>query len=404
MTTVGASTSNRFFTTTLHLTADGGAAFDMPGVTITNGIPGPTPVVLAQNIPGEDVLCQTKLPAGAAAGMVVMCERGTNARVDKGFNVFSGGAAGMVLYNPVQEDVETDNHWLPAIHVDGPSTALLAFVTGHTNVKATWVQGTPSPTQGDVMAAFSSRGPQADFIKPDVTAPGIQVLAGMTPSPDENTPTNGPPGNLYQAIAGTSMASPHAAGISALLKAVHPDWTPAMIKSALMTASVQDVVKEDGVTPATPFDDGAGSIRADQAVSPTLVFDETYADFVASETDPLHRIDLNIASVNAPTMTGMITTKRTATNVSGKSQQLEVSTVAPPAFRSSSRTRTPQRAVRRPTPRSSSPRTARRTSGSRSALPRLRTASTSGRSRSIRRKPATPRPRSRSHSSSGRGS
>lgn len=57
-------------------------------------------------------------------------------------------------------DVETDNHWLPAIHVNGPSTALLAFVNGHTNVKATWAQGTPSPTQGDVMAAFSSRGPE----------------------------------------------------------------------------------------------------------------------------------------------------------------------------------------------------------------------------------------------------
>ena len=103
-----------------------------------------------------------------------------------------------------------------------------------------------------------------------------------------------------------------------------------MIKSALMTGSVQDVVKEDGTTPADPFDDGSGSIRADRSVSPTLVFDETYADFVASAGDPLHRIDLNLASVNAPTMTGLITTKRTAINVTGKNQQLEVSTVAPP--------------------------------------------------------------------------
>ena len=96
-----------------------------------------------------------------------------------------------------------------------------------------------------------------------------------------------------------------------------------------MTSSVQSVVKEDGVTPADPFDDGAGSIRADRAVNPTLVFDETYDDFVASADDPLHRIDLNIASVDAPTMTGLITTKRTAINVSGKDQQLEVSTAAP---------------------------------------------------------------------------
>ena len=77
-----------------------------------------------------------------------------------------------------------------------------------------------------------------------------------------------------------------------------------MIKSALMTSSVQTVVKEDGVTPADPFDTGAGSIRADRAVNPTLVFDETFEDFVASASDPLHRIDLNLASVDAPTMTG----------------------------------------------------------------------------------------------------
>ena len=333
-TTVGASTGPRSFLSTLHLTADGGATFDMPGgVTLTNGISSPTAVVLAQDIPGEDARCQTKLttPAqiAAATGKVVMCQRGTNARVDKGFNVVSGGAAGMILYNAIKQDQESDNHWLPAIHVDGPSTALLAFVNDplHTNLKATWVQGTATATLADMMASFSSRGPLGDWIKPDVTAPGVQVLAGMTPQPSGIT--NGPPGNLYQAIAGTSMSSPHAAGVSALVKAAHPGWTPAQIKSALMTSSVQAVVKEDGVTPATPFDMGAGSIRADRAVNPTLVFDETYLDFVAAGSDPLHRIDLNIASIDATTMTGQITTKRTALNVSGQGQALAVSVESP---------------------------------------------------------------------------
>ena len=115
----------------------------------------------------------------------------------------------------------------------------------------------------------------------------------------------GPPGQLYQAIGGTSMSSPHSAGASALVKAAHPNWTPAQIKSALMTSAAQDVLKEDGVTPFDPFDAGAGSIRVNRAVDPTLVFDETFDDFVASAADPLHRIDLNIASVNAPTMTGL---------------------------------------------------------------------------------------------------
>jgi subtilisin family serine protease len=330
VTTVGASTGPRAFTSTLHLTADGGASLDVAGVTITTGITSPTPVVLDASLAGGDARCQTPLAAGVATGVIVVCERGNNGRVDKGYNVLQGGAAGMILYNQnaATTDLESDTHWLPAIHTQYESGAIATFVGTHTNVMATWSQGTASGAQADVMASFSSRGPLGDWIKPDVTAPGVQVLAGMTPEPIGTTA--GPPGNLYQAIAGTSMAAPHAAGVSALVKAAHPSWTPEQIKSALMTSSVQAVVKEDGVTPATPFDMGAGSIRADHAVAPTLVFDETFDHFVAAEGDVLHRIDLNIASIDATTMTGQITTKRTALNVSGASQTLRVTTQSDP--------------------------------------------------------------------------
>ena len=107
------------FASTLHLTADGGATLDVPGVTLTNGISSATPVVLAETLPGEDALCQSKLAAGTATGKIVVCQRGTNGRVDKGRRVLAGGAAGMILYNPIKQDLETDNHYLPAIHVDG---------------------------------------------------------------------------------------------------------------------------------------------------------------------------------------------------------------------------------------------------------------------------------------------
>jgi subtilisin family serine protease len=327
VTTVGASTGPRSFTTTLHLAAVGPDTLDVPGVTLTNGVTSPAPIVLAQTIAGEDALCQSKLAAGTATGKVVLCARGINARVDKGFNVIQGGAAGMVLYNTVNQDVETDNHWLPAVQVNGPADTMLNFIASHTGVTASWAQGQPTPSTPDVMAAFSSRGPQGDWIKPDVTAPGVQVLAGTTPQPDGTT--NGPPGNLYMAIAGTSMATPHAAGVSVLVKAAHPDWTPEEIKSALMTSSVQTVVKEDGTTPADPFDMGAGSIRADRAVNPTLVFNETYEHFVSAGTDPLHRVDLNIPSIDATTMPGTISTTRTAINVSGANQALAVHIAEP---------------------------------------------------------------------------
>jgi hypothetical protein len=324
--TVAASTGPRAFTSTLHLTADGGASLDVPGVTLTNGISSATPVVLASSLPGETVRCENTLAAGTATGKVVVCARGNNGRIDKGRRVLAGGAAGMILYNQsaAVTDLESDNHYLPAVQTQFNSNSIESFVSSHTNVMATWAQGTASPAQPDVMASFSSRGPRGDWIKPDVTAPGVQVLAGTTPQPSQTTADNGPPGNLFMAIAGTSMSSPHVAGAAALVVDSHPDWSPAEVKSALMTSSVQAVVKEDGITPADPFDMGAGRIQVDRAVNPTLVFDEDYDNMVAAGADRIHRIDLNIASIDATTMSGSISTERTATNVSGRNQNLAV--------------------------------------------------------------------------------
>ncbi len=325
--TVGASTSNRHFLATLNLTASNGDTFSQQGVTITAGVTNKD-VVLATAV-GSSALCDS--PANAsAAGKVVVCQRGGNARVDKGFRMSLAGAAGMILFNPVKQDLQSDNHWLPAIHLEGPLSGthpLLTFLSSHTGVKANWVSGVASPVQGDVMAAFSSRGPLGDFIKPDVTAPGIQILAGHTPTPISTDA--GPPGQLYQAIAGTSMSSPHVAGMSALVKDAHPSWSPGQIKSALMTSSVQSVVKENGTTAADPFDRGAGSARVDRAIATRVTLDVSAADYVASAGDPLNRINLNLPSINAPTMSGQISTERTLRNVSGGTVKFEVSTTAP---------------------------------------------------------------------------
>lgn len=331
VTTVGASTSDRHFFSTLNLKAANNDTLALQGVTVTAGISAATDVVVNT----VDPLCLNPAAPGTFLGKVVVCERGTNARVDKGYNVLQGGAAGMILYNPAVQQLNSDNHWLPAIHLEGPKTGttgdaakLVTFLSTHTGVTATWVSGTATPTQGDVMASFSSRGPLGDFIKPDVTAPGVQILAGMTPDPFDGNITSGPRGELFQAIAGTSMSSPHSAGLSALVKAAHPDWTPGQVKSALMTSSTQEVLKEDGTTDATPFDRGSGSIRANLAVNPTVTFDVGPLEYVTSAGEPLGRIDLNLPSVNAPTMSGEITTWRTMRNVTGTAQVLDVSTEA----------------------------------------------------------------------------
>ena len=130
---------------------------------------------------------------------------------------------------------------------------------------------------GDVMAGFSGRGPSfgdPDFLKPDVIAPGVEILGGQSPDA-----AFGFPGEKFQYLTGTSQSVPHVAGIAALLKESNPDWTPAEIKSALMTSARQDILKEDQVTPADSFDMGAGHIVPNSAVAPGLLFDITTDEY-----------------------------------------------------------------------------------------------------------------------------
>jgi hypothetical protein len=321
--TVAASTQSREFQSTLTL-SDGVSSVNLVGASITSGVSTPAPVVLGSSLGSER--CEAPLAAGVAAGKIVACRRGVNGRVEKGFNVLQGGAVGMILYNQPLQDIETDNHFLPTVHLaDG--TAFLAFMDTHTGVTATFTNSAPGTGQGDVMAAFSSRGPGGQFLKPDITAPGVQILAGHTPTPDEVA--GGPEGQYFQAIAGTSMSAPHAAGSAILLKALHPDWSPGAIKSALMTTAKTSVVKEDLVTPADPFDFGAGRVDLTVAGSVGVVFDESALDMYVLGSNPLTAINVNTPSVNLPTMPGTITVTRTATNVSGKDFKFDVSTTAP---------------------------------------------------------------------------
>jgi subtilisin family serine protease len=325
--TVAASTQSRTFRSTVTLSG-GGATLQVSGSTITSGIASPLPVVKGSDPPYNNVGCDAPAPAGLFTGKIVACQRGPN-RVLRGFNVFQGGAAGMILYNATPLDIMTDNHWLPTVHITVPeSDQLLAFLTAHPGTTGSFPQGARTTWQGDRVTFFSSRGPGADWLKPDITAPGLHILAGNTPTPE--APVLGPPGNLFQAIAGTSMSSPHAAGSAALVAALHPTWTPGQIKSALeTTAKTAGVTKSNGTTPADPFDVGGGRVDLTRAGDPGLTFDETAADYAAGAATPLDRIDLNTPSVNAPTMPGVISTTRTARNVTDQTLTYSVGTQSP---------------------------------------------------------------------------
>lgn len=324
VTTVGASTAPRAFVDTIHLTADNSDTLDLSGTSLTEGVAA-APLVIA----GDPICGPT---ADDYSGMIVLCERGTYGRAEKGFNVATQGAAGMILYNQGTgvTDVETDNHWLPASHIQfTQGQQILDFLDTHSGVTASLTEGVTGSQQPDVMASFSSRGGTGQRLgisKPDITAPGVQILAGAAPIhvPD---PALGPEGELFQAIAGTSMSSPHIAGSGALLKALHPEWTPGQIKSAIMTtAQTAGVVKEDGTTPFDAFDAGSGRVNLDVAGDPGLTFDVTGNDYLLFE-DQLYRA--NYPSIYHPTMPGIVILTRVARSVLAGKSDWAVTTSGP---------------------------------------------------------------------------
>lgn len=307
VTTVAASTSNRQYLSEITVVPPISTTVPLYGATLTGGV---TDFVLVDAADYTDTLGQNGrlclnsfAPGTFAANEVVLCERGINARVDKGVNVDAGGAGGLILANAEPGDLATDPYPLPAVHVDAAAGALLRqHIADESPVIVSFTSSTavlaPDPrVPVDQMAAFSSRGPiqhgGSNYLKPSITGPGVQILAGQTPF------ANGAPtGALFQAISGTSMSSPHVAGAAALLMALHPDWTPAEMESALMTTSNPVHQKHDGLTQADAFDMGAGRMDLFVASRAGLVLDEQMDDYLAA--NPAAGGDsasLNIASL-----------------------------------------------------------------------------------------------------------
>jgi len=327
VTSVGASTHGRDFQATATLGNDA----SYTGASITDGTPV-LPLVDSANA-GSELCFPGELDAAAVAGKIVLCKRGTIARVDKSLAVAVAGGAGMILYNTTDaEELVADVHSLPSVHVKySAGTAIKSYIGSDPAPTASLSGGVAATVSAPVMAAFSSRGPNGalgDLIKPDVTAPGVNILAGVTPNP-----LMGVSGQLFQTMSGTSMSSPHVAGIGALLKQLHPSWSPAMIKSALMTTGAQNTKKQDGVTPADPFDVGGGHIVPNSAADPGLVYEADFLDYLAflcgnsaavgaGTCNALQSMgysfdagDLNLASIGIAQLAGSKTITRRVTNV-----------------------------------------------------------------------------------------
>ncbi|WP_298462196.1 S8 family peptidase [uncultured Cellulomonas sp.] len=297
MTSVGATTHNREWQNTVQdITAADGESLDpIQGKGFSSGTEV-LPLVYAGDAPWENPLCiADQFDEGTSfEGQIVVCDRGTTGRVEKGQVVAALDAAGMILANDEASgaSVNGDPHALPAVNISYEAGVELktwmAEVEGETAAISGAVR-VVADELGDRQAGFSSRGPnlRSDTLVPSLSAPGVDILAANGSGDDVQ----------WGFISGTSMASPHVAGAGLLMKDLHPGWEPAEIESALMTTADTTVIDIDR-TPADWFDMGAGRVDLTRARDAGVVLNENTTDYLAA--DPLAGGDsstLNLASM-----------------------------------------------------------------------------------------------------------
>ncbi|MCU1538991.1 MAG: hypothetical protein JWP82_3342, partial [Humibacillus sp.] len=354
--TVAASTHDRGATKTLTL--GNGATYS--GLGVGKGA-GPASLVVSSAVAlaGADAtnarLCfPGTLDPTKVIGKIVVCDRGVNARVEKSATVKQAGGIGMVLANTsAAQSLNADFHSVPTIHVDSVSGAATKAYVASAGAAATATISAvdPTPMRAPEMAGFSSYGPAlaggGDLLKPDITAPGVDVIAAVSPAGDAG-------GNSFNAESGTSMSAPHIAGIAALVMQAHPTWSPIWVKSALMTTATtldnQGKPIQRSGKDATPLDYGAGHVRPAQAFEPGVVYDSNANDWLAytcaigqlqlvttaGTCDQFPKIDpsdLNYPSISVGQLAGSQTITRTLTNVStDQASQYQLKVDAPAGF------------------------------------------------------------------------
>ncbi|MBA0811058.1 hypothetical protein Gohar_002993, partial [Gossypium harknessii] len=199
-------------------------------------VPGVPQNVTGQCLPGS-------LDPNKVKGKIVVCTRGAGLRVGKGLEVKKAGGVGFVLANAKANgnEIVCDAHLLPATALTYDSgIKILEYINSTKNPMAvvspgrTVLKYKPAP----FMAGFTSRGPNVvdpNILKPDITAPGLNILAAWSEASSPSKLPEDKRSVKYNIYSGTSMSCPHVSGAAALLKAIHPDWSIAAIKSALMT-------------------------------------------------------------------------------------------------------------------------------------------------------------------------
>ncbi len=215
-------------------------------------------------------------PPGYFAGAAALIARGNCAYEEKIDNAQAAGAELALIYNNQDGFVFIDagTSTLPAYSMQlAEGQAFVSFIGASAPTPVT-IDFTPASRRGDVLAAFSLRGPDVltTVTKPDLTAPGVNIYAALDAAE-----------NNYGYYSGTSMSSPHVAGAAALVRQIHPEWTPSEVKSALMLTASTDGVEENLTLQWTPDEVGGGRVDLTRAALAGFVLDETYERYLAAD-------------------------------------------------------------------------------------------------------------------------
>lgn len=217
-----------------------GASVSVPfGETVTGPSVYAADAALADAVDPRLCVPDTLDPA-KVAGHIVVCDRGSNARAEKSQVVKDAGGIGMVLVNvPGEADsLDNDFHVVPTVHLaSAHREAVLGYVQGGVDQPISLVgeNTTDEVTPVPQIAGFSSRGPVhadgSDVMKPDIAAPGVAIFAATNNGRKE--------ASTFGILSGTSMASPHIAGLGALYLGERPTASPGEVKSAMMTTAYE---------------------------------------------------------------------------------------------------------------------------------------------------------------------
>lgn len=274
----------------------------------------------ADNVDPANVEGCDAWPADTFTGHAAVIKRGTCHFSLKVYNAQEGGAEFVVIRNHESGGDELIN-MAPGEHAD--DVTISSIFIGYTDGLAAVDKQTGAKDAGkdavfqldtnayvetstpDVISSFSSRGPGVgNVLKPDIAAPGVNILSqGYTPGATGEARHLG-----YGQASGTSMSAPHVAGAAALLRQLHPTWTNADIKSAMMsTAKYMEVYNHDG-SPAQPLDMGAGRLDVGAATDPGVIFDLPSLSFGAVMTGTVNSIEVEVRSVVTETETYELST------------------------------------------------------------------------------------------------